>query len=113
MMWVATLSRNQRSCETITAQPAKASSASSSAGTVGPDHSHDPAPGQPEAQIVDQRAIAVALAHVLGLHHRLPQPRSGGNVDLDLVELAFGGGVRGQQRLVGVEPCLGLVAPCA
>ena len=52
-------------------------------------------------------AVAVRLAQAVGLDHDVAEPRTGGDVDLDLVELDVA--VLGEQRLVGVEAGLGLV----
>ena len=81
------------------------------AGAVGADHADDPAARELEAEIVDQHAVAVGLAQAVGLDDDVAEPRAGGDVDLDLVELDVA--VLGEQRLVGVEARLRLVAPRA
>ena len=81
------------------------------AGAVRADHADDPATGQVEAEVVDQHTVAVGLAELVRLHDDVAQPGAGGDVDLDLVELDVA--VLGEQRLVGVEAGLRLVAPRA
>ena len=78
------------------------------AGAVGADHADDPAARELERQVVDQQAVAVGLAQAVGLDDHVAEARPGRDVDLDLVELDVA--VLGQQRLVGVQPGLGLVA---
>ena len=77
------------------------------AGAVRADHPDDPAAGQVEAEVVDQHPVAVGLAQPGRLDHRVAEPGTGGDVDLDLVELDVA--VLGEERLVGVEAGLGLV----
>ena len=79
------------------------------AGAVGADHADDPAARQLEAEVLDQQPVAEALAHALGLDDDVAQPRAGGDVDLDLVELDVA--LLGEQRLVVVQARLGLLAP--
>ena len=49
----------------------------------GADHADDAAGRQREAEIVDQQAIAVALAQVRGLDHHVAEARTGRDRDLD------------------------------
>ena len=57
------------------------------AGAVRADDADD-APGrQREVEVLDQQAIAVALAQILGLDHHVAEPFSGRDVDLDAVDL--------------------------
>ena len=81
------------------------------AGAVRADHADDPATGQVEAEVVDQHAVAIGLAELVCLDDGVAQPGAGGDMDLDLVELDVA--VLGEQRLVGVEAGLRLVAPRA
>ena len=81
------------------------------AGAVRADHADDPAARELERQIVDQDAVAVGLAQAVGLDDDVAEARTGGDVDLDLVELDVA--VLGEQRLVGVQARLRLVAPGA
>ena len=78
------------------------------AGAVRADHADDPAAGQVEAEVIDQHAVAVGLAELVCLDDDVAEPRAGRDVDLDLVELDVA--VLGEQRLVGVQPRLRLVA---
>ena len=78
------------------------------AGAVGSDHAHDAAARELEAEVVDEQAVAVGLAQPFGLDHEIAEPGTGRDVNLDLVELDVA--VLGQQRLVGVQACLGLPA---
>src|SRR4051812_32678731 len=57
------------------------------AGAVRADDADDAAARQLEAQVVDEQLVAEALAQVLGLDDDVAEPRPGGDVDLDLVEL--------------------------
>src|ERR671916_502831 len=125
---VATRSRNQRSCEMITAQPANESSACSSARSVSTSRSlvgsssssrlpprrsslarctrlRSPPDSAPTLRCWSEprklKPAAVALAHAVRLHHHVAEPRSGGDVDLDLVELDRR--LLREQRLVAVE----------
>ena len=78
------------------------------AGAVRADHADDPTRGQGEAEVVDQDAIAVGLAELVCLDDGVAQPRTGGDVNLDLVELDVA--VLREQGLVGVQAGLRLVA---
>src|SRR5690606_20333120 len=62
-----------------------------------------------EGEVVDQQALAVALAQALGLQDRAAEPRAGGDVDLNLVELYVA--LLGEQGLVAGDARLGLLAP--
>ena len=79
------------------------------AGAVGADHADDPGGRQREREVLDQQAVAEALAQAVGLDHHVAQPRAGRDVDLDLVELDVA--LLGEQRLVVVQARLGLLAP--
>ena len=68
------------------------------AGAVGADHADDAAAGQGEAQVLDQEAVAEALAQAVGLDDDVAQPRPGGDVDLHVVELRVA--LLGEQRVV-------------
>src|SRR6266446_4977259 len=57
------------------------------AGAVGPDDADDAAGRQAQIQIVDQQAVAIALAQLLGHDDEIAQPRAGRNADLARVGL--------------------------
>ena len=78
------------------------------AGAVGADHADDPGGRQREREILDQQAVAEALAQMVGLDHGAAQARAGRDVDLGLVEVRVA--LLGEQRLVAVQASLGLGA---
>ena len=76
------------------------------AGAVRPDDADDGIGRDLEAQVVDQQALAEALAQVLGLDHEVAEPRPRRDDDLaGLRRLAAG---LGQHGLVGLDARLGL-----
>ena len=81
------------------------------AGPVGPDHAHDPAGGQIEAEVFDQHAVAEALGQLLGLDHQVAQVLARRNLDFEFVQLFFE--VLGRHLLVSLDTGLALGLPSA
>src|SRR6266545_2982635 len=73
---------------------------------VGADDADDAAARQAEAQVLDQEPVAVPLEEVLGLHDHVAQARPRRDDDLRRAVALLAS--LGQQRLVGLEPRLGL-----
>ena len=79
------------------------------AGAVRADHADDAGRRQRERQVLEEQPVAEALRDALRLDHHVAEPRSGRDVDLDLVELHVV--LFGEQLLVGAEARLRLRLP--
>ncbi len=75
-------------------------------GAVGADDADDTAGRQGEGHVLYQEPIAVGFAHPVRLDHHFSQPRSGRNINLELLGLLLV--VLSQQCLVSVDARLGL-----
>ena len=81
---------------------------------VGTDDAHDAVARQDEAEIVDEDAVAKALAEVLGLDDLLAQAWTGRNLNLGEVELLGALGLGGHLLVAGkTRLALGLAGLCS
>jgi hypothetical protein len=70
-------------------------------GAVGPDDPDDPGSRQRERQVIDQQPLAVSLAQVPDLDHRVAQAGTGRDRDLELARRVLRVRRLGEQALVG------------
>ena len=81
------------------------------AGAVRPDHADDAAGRERERHVLDEQPVAEALGDVIRLDDEVAEPRPGGDVDLDALDLEVR--VVGEHLLVGRHARLRLRLPRA
>src|SRR5207247_81389 len=80
-------------------------------GSVRTDDPDDPTAGQREGEVVEQQAIAIPFAQLVGVDDDVAEPRSGRDADLELALAPLG--LFRQEALVRLDAGLALRLPCA